>query len=343
MRILASTAIALALSSQPVLCAEMDGIWRGTGRDGLASSQADLIVAEGLYRLTFSGGSSEHLEHCIFIGQLAGQDVKLLFNNLRQACEASLTIALKRQGPNTLRLALGGGAVKPFEIDLYGIRRATEPSERPHLPESFDTLGARPGMNPAELREALKAHDAKEEAGIDTLVYGMQGGGDILVGIFEGAVTPTSRAIGIRRQYEIAEDRRLTVGDMDQAMIGKYGPPSHSGGTIRQWYVDQDGKIVSPERLKAKDFGCAGHSAEHAKTIAIGRSRVQLAFVSGCGPRLTVAYDTDQNQRVERVRIELLDNALAVHEAWLRQKDGTARMLKEEFASISAPRETPKR
>lgn len=348
MRSIVIAATAVALSNTSVLSAEMDGLWHAGVQNGFSTSYIDMTIVDKMFSVRFSGQLKKNLEGCEFVGFLseAGSEALLKGNNSSNGCERAPKIKVARTGPNTLRVSFSGDRTKPFDVEVSGIAKKTYPAEMPAYPENFDTLGVLPGMTITKIREAVKAEQMAEvDASSDTVSLQSADGNDQLVAVFEtenGNPNDEVPAIAIFRSFRTAENKRLTLDEMDKALFAKYGKPTLIDGSQRQWYFDNKGALLSTDDTTKGNWGCVGRSAKQTKYVDAKTVRLQMSFIAGCGVRLFASYDTDADNRVAGVQIQMLDNALALNASWDRQKQGLGQTITDAINGLKSVREAPK-
>lgn len=348
MRYLSIIGTSLLLSTTNCWVGNMDGIWRGTNQNGYARSSVELSVVDDTFSIRFWGDLKQNLDQCEFVGRLAKESSAAFLkrNNARNGCEKAPKVAIVRSGPNSLKVSMSGEITQPFDVEVSGQIKQTQPKEMPMHPANFDTLGVSPGMTPTRIRAALKAAGMEEtDASPDSLSFA-DGGADLLVAVFEpveGGLDSEPPSIAIFRSFKVAENKRLTIDEMDKALTAKYGQPTQSRGGNRQWHHDNQGKLIANQDARKDNWGCLGNgSQQQFKAVAINRVRFEMDFTSGCGVRLFASYDTDADQRVAGVQVQLRDSALALNAAWERRKAPLAELIRAAIEGQQTVRGAPR-
>lgn len=317
-------------------------------QNGYARSSVELTVVDDTFSIRFWGDLKKNLDQCEFVGTLAKESpaVFLKRNNAQNGCEKAPRMAIVRSGPNSLKVSVSGEITQPFDVEVFGQIKQTHPKEMPVHPANFDTLGVSPGMTPTKIRAVLKAAGMEEtDASPDSLSF-VDGDSDLVVAVFEaveGGGDPEPLSIAIFRSFKVAEDKRLTIDEMDKAMSAKYGQPTQAGGRNRQWHHDNQGKLLANQEARKDNWGCLGNfSQQQFKAVATKRVRLEMDFTSGCGVRLFASYDMDADKRVAGVQVQLRDSALALNAAWDRRKAPLAQSIKAAIEGQQTVRGAPK-
>lgn len=348
MRSISIIVASLLLSATSCWAGSMDGIWRAMSQNGYARSSVEVTVVDDKFSVRFWGDLKKNLEQCEFVGSLTKESSTTFLkrNNAQNGCEKAPKVGIARSGPNSLKVSMSGEITKPFDVEVFGQIKQTHPQEMPVHPAGFDTLGVSPGMTPASIRAVLQAAGMKEtEVSPDSLSF-TDGNSDLLVAVFEpveGGLDSEPPSIAIFRSFKVAENKRLTIDEMDKAMTAKYGQPTQAGSRNRQWHHDNQGKLLASQDARKENWGCLGNaSQQQSKALATNRVRLEMDFTSGCGVRLFASYDTDADKRVAGVQVQLRDSALALNAAWERRKGPLAEMIRAAIEGQQTVRVGPK-